>query len=85
MKVLAMKSGSVLSMGALVSGISVGHGNSDAPAGPTTTTAAPHAFAATFKTKVKRGKHTIRITATNRAGLADPSPAKSTFRVIKAG
>ena len=35
MKVLALKSGSVLSMALSVSAISVGHGNSDAPAGPT--------------------------------------------------
>jgi hypothetical protein len=35
MKVLSLKSGSVLSMALSVSGISVGHGNSDAPAGPT--------------------------------------------------
>jgi hypothetical protein len=35
MKVLALKSGSVLFMALSVSGISVGHGHSDAPAGPT--------------------------------------------------
>ena len=43
----------------------------------------PKPCSSPFKTKVKRGRHTIRITATDRAGLTDPSPAKTSFRVIK--
>ncbi len=45
----------------------------------------PKRCSSPFKTKVKRGRHTIRITATDLSGLTDPSPAKSTFRVIKVG
>ena len=43
----------------------------------------PQPCSSPYKTKVKRGRHTIRITATDRAGLTDPSPAKTSFRVIK--
>ena len=43
----------------------------------------PKPCSSPFKTKVKRGRHTIRITATDRVGLTDPSPAKTSFRVVK--
>ena len=43
----------------------------------------PQPCSSPWKTKVKRGKHTIRITATDRAGLSDPSPAKTSFRVVE--
>jgi hypothetical protein len=54
MKVLALKSGSVLSMGALRVRLSVGHGNSDAPAGPTNgaTVATPLGRGASLRTPV---------------------------------
>jgi hypothetical protein len=39
--------------------------------------------ASPFKLKVKRGKHTFEVAATDRAGNVDPTPASHSFKVKK--